>query len=117
MKRGFTLIELFVVFIVLLVIVSVAGPMILAASTASVKPLAEKPPTRDSAVKTDGFVGFQKMMGAEMRVEIPAGFRLINVTWKDGNMWIFVQSEVDGHHEFIEKSNFGLIEAKVIFNK
>lgn len=101
----------------MLTIMSVAGPMILAISTQSVKSLAEKPPTGNSAVRTDGFVGFQKMMGAEMRVEIPAGFRLINVTWKDGNMWIFVQSEVDGHHEFIEKSNFGLIEAKVIFNK
>ena len=113
-NRGLTLIEVMVFFIVLLTIASIVGPFFIG----NAKVMAEKSePLNNPTIKVDGFFAFDKAFGAVMRVDIPDNFELINVTWKNSNMWIFVKSKIDGHHEFIEKSSLGLVEAKVIFNK
>ena len=40
---------------------------------------------------------------------------LVNVTWKEANIWILTQDTVTGEHYFREKSNWGLFDGTVIF--
>lgn len=68
-------------------------------------------------VEASGLWGVNKHLGNTMKVVIPKDFDIINVTWKEGSLWLLLKSNVDGHHEFIEKSTLGILESKVIFNK
>ena len=41
--------------------------------------------------------------------------RLINVTWKQDDMWYLVEDVTTGERTFKEKSSFGVMEGKIIF--
>ncbi len=60
-----------------------------------------------------------KKMGGKMKVELPVGKKLVNVTWKEDNMWVLTR---DRHEDekvdtftFKEKSSMGVMEGTIIF--
>ena len=60
-----------------------------------------------------------KTWGGTARVELPAGKKLLEATWKETELWYLVRDRREGEpietYEFIEESSFGMIEGKVIF--
>ncbi|MDF2534009.1 MAG: hypothetical protein K0R18_166 [Bacillales bacterium] len=62
-----------------------------------------------------------KKMGGTINVDLPKGQKLVNVTWKDANLWYLTKQMKDGDiaetYEFKEDSNFGIVEGKVIFKE
>jgi hypothetical protein len=62
-----------------------------------------------------------KSWGGKSEINLPNGKKLVNVTWKDRDMWYLVRpmksNEAAETYEFCEKSAFGMIEGKVIFKE
>jgi len=60
-----------------------------------------------------------KLYGGSTTIKLTLGKTLINVTWKQNEIWYLVRNRLPGEkiqkYEFIEKSSFGLLEGKVIF--
>ena len=58
-----------------------------------------------------------KNWGGSMAVELPAGQKLVNVTWKDTEMWYLYKpmtaTDVAESYTFKEKSTYGIREGKV----
>lgn len=58
-----------------------------------------------------------KTVGGSYTVELPADTKLVNVTWKDSNLWYLTRPmEEDDEAEtykFHEDSNFGVLEGTV----
>jgi hypothetical protein len=52
--------------------------------------------------------------GGEAELKLPKGYKLINVTWKDGEIWYLTkpmkESDSAEIYHFQEKSGFGLSE-------
>jgi hypothetical protein len=59
-----------------------------------------------------------KVYGGTIEIVLPPNTKLVNATWKESNFWYLVRpmrsGEVAEHYEFIEKSNWGKMEGKVI---
>lgn len=57
--------------------------------------------------------------GGTMTMELPKGEKLINVTWKESQMWYLTRPFQPGEEAavltFQEKSDLGMMEGKVIF--
>ena len=57
--------------------------------------------------------------GGTTTVKLEPGQRLVEVTWKDNNLWYLVEPMEPNYtpktKEFIESSNGGVFEGKVIF--
>ena len=62
-----------------------------------------------------------KKWGGSANVELPNNTKLINVTWKNADLWYLTRpmkaNEIPETHTFQERSNFGIIEGKVIFTE
>ena len=62
-----------------------------------------------------------RYVGGEMVVNLPKGKKLVNATWKDGDLWYLVRDikidETPEIIEFIEKSTLGVAEGKVVFKE
>jgi len=62
-----------------------------------------------------------KQMGGTMTVDLPAGQKLIEVTWKEDQMWYLTRARREGEapetFEFKEKSSMGFMEGTVIFKE
>lgn len=62
-----------------------------------------------------------KSFGGTMTVNLPPNSRLVNVTWKDTQCWYLTRPMTDDEtptsYTFTEKSDFGMIEGKIIFNE
>lgn len=62
-----------------------------------------------------------KNMGGTMKVDVPQGHKFVNATWKDTQLWYVYRPMREGEtaekFSFEEKSNFGLIEGKIIFQE
>jgi len=60
-----------------------------------------------------------KSFGGEMTVEIERGQKLVNVTWKNNEMWVLTRPMTSEDkleiYYFTEKSSFGVMEGKVTF--
>lgn len=60
-----------------------------------------------------------KSFGGTATVNLPAGKKLVNATWKETSLWYLTRpmraDEKAETYEFAENSNFGVIEGKVIF--
>ena len=58
-----------------------------------------------------------KLFGGSATETLPANTKLVNVTWKEANLWILTRpmrtNEVAEKYEFAERSNFGLMEGKI----
>ena len=77
-----------------------------------------------------GLIGFSlscteqsraKNYGGTMNVTIPAGRKLVTVTWKVDDLWYLTRpmrpDESAEEYEFKEKSTHGLMEGKVVFKE
>jgi hypothetical protein len=62
-----------------------------------------------------------KSFGGTMSVQLDKGQKLVNVTWKEGNMWYLTRPMRDGEtnetYIFKEKSSYGMMEGTVLFNE
>ena len=62
-----------------------------------------------------------KNFGGTQTINVPAGQKVFDVTWKEGNLWYatrpFREDEVPEISTFHSKSNFGILEGKVIFKE
>jgi len=60
-----------------------------------------------------------KVWGGTMKVELSAGQKLVDVTWKENSLWYMTkpmnETDVAERYEFVENSNWGVVEGKVIF--
>jgi hypothetical protein len=62
-----------------------------------------------------------RTLGGTMNVEIPAGKKLVNVTWKEQEIWYLVRDmradEKPETWEFKEKSPWGAIQGTVVLTE
>lgn len=62
-----------------------------------------------------------KQFGGTMNITLPPATKLVNATWKEGQLWYLYRpmrtNESPETFEFREKSNFGMIEGIVIFKE
>ena len=62
-----------------------------------------------------------KKWGGTMNFDLPKGQKLVNITWKDTDMWYLTRKmraeEVAEVWEFCEKSQFGFVEGKIIIKE
>lgn len=62
-----------------------------------------------------------RSFGGTMTVDLPAGYKLQEATWKDDELWYLVRPFREGEAPEIwtleEKTNFGVIEGKVILQE
>lgn len=60
-----------------------------------------------------------KMWGGTMKIELKPGQKLVDVTWKETSLWYMTKpmtkTDVPETYEFVEDSNWGMVEGKVIF--
>lgn len=56
--------------------------------------------------------------GGTQTIELPAGRKLINMTWKETDLWLQTRPMREGEHPetstFEEKSRFGIFEGTII---
>ena len=62
-----------------------------------------------------------KGFGGTAEVELPSKQKLVNVTWKETNLWYLTRPMREGEKAetltLQESSNYGVIEGKVIFKE
>ena len=55
--------------------------------------------------------------GGEMTITVPTGQKLVNVTWKENDVWILTRpmraDESPETYSFYEKSKWGLMEGEI----
>ena len=60
-----------------------------------------------------------KHWGGSMTITLEKGEKLVDVTWKESNLWYMTkpmsETDVAETYTFRENSNWGMIEGKVIF--
>lgn len=69
------------------------------------------------AVSMSGCQGAVKSMGGSMILELPAGVKLEEITWKDDSLWYLTRPMREGEeaetHTFQQSSEFGVFEGTV----
>ena len=62
-----------------------------------------------------------KKFGGTMKYTISAEEKLVNATWKDGDLWVLTRKRTPGEkpetYWFREESNFGVMEGTVIITE
>ena len=58
-----------------------------------------------------------RSFGGTETVKLEPNEKFINITWKQDNLWIIVQDTVTGNYYAREKSNFGVLQGKVVIEK
>lgn len=60
-----------------------------------------------------------KVWGGTMTIDLQPNQKLVDVTWKETSLWYMTkpmtQNDIPETYEFIEDSNWGVVEGKVIF--
>ena len=60
-----------------------------------------------------------KNFGGEAEITLPKGRKLVNVTWKENELWYLTRKAREGELpetlSFEENSSFGILEGKVTF--
>jgi len=56
-----------------------------------------------------------RKFGGNETVELQPNRVLVNVTWKENNMWILTKDTITNQMYFNEKSSYGLMEGQVTF--
>jgi len=60
-----------------------------------------------------------RTFGGDARIDVPAGNKVTNITWKGEDLWYsyrpFEEGEKPVTQKFIESSSFGLMEGSVTF--
>lgn len=55
-----------------------------------------------------------RMMGGSETIVLRPGYKFINATWKEHDLWIIAFDSTTGNHVIYEKSNFGLLEGQIL---
>ena len=62
-----------------------------------------------------------KNWGGSMTVQIDPGYKLVEATWKDDNLWILIEPMDEGYQPktkiFKESSSFGIMEGSITFKE
>ncbi len=58
-----------------------------------------------------------RSFGGTETVKLEPNEKFINITWKQNNLWLIVQDTVTGNYYAREKSNFGVLQGKVVIQK
>ena len=62
-----------------------------------------------------------KQFGGTVTIELPKGKKLVDVTWKEANLWYLYtdmdENDTPKEYTFQEDSSFGVFEGKVIFKE
>ena len=62
-----------------------------------------------------------KNFGGKSVIELPKGKKLVNVTWKDDNLWYLTrnmnQTDTSEEYIFSEKSSFGMMEGVYVIKE
>ena len=58
-----------------------------------------------------------RSFGGTETIKLEPNEKFINITWKQDNLWIIVQDTVTGNYYAREKSNFGVLQGKVVIEK
>ena len=60
-----------------------------------------------------------RVYGGTETIDLNPGARLVNVTWKETNLWILTKQDTTKPttYSFKEKSSFGLMEGEIIINE
>lgn len=58
---------------------------------------------------------FSKHFGGTVTVKVPVNCEVVNVTWKESSLWILYRDTTNNSLFFVEDSNFGILNGKVIF--
>jgi len=62
-----------------------------------------------------------KSWGGKATIDLPAGKKLINATWKDDNLWYLTREmragETAEEYVFSEESSFGIMEGTYIIRE
>ena len=58
-----------------------------------------------------------RSFGGTETVKLEPNEKFINITWKQDNLWIIVHDTVTGNYYAREKSNFGVLQGKVVIQK
>lgn len=62
-----------------------------------------------------------KDYGGKIEVKLPKNKKLMNVTWKESNLWMLCremkENEKAENYNFIEKSDLGLLNGEVIIKE
>lgn len=62
-----------------------------------------------------------KVWGGTMKYALPANQKLVNVTWKDAELWYLTKPMTSGDvaetYYFTEKSNLGMFEGTVVITE
>lgn len=60
-----------------------------------------------------------RQFGGNVEIEVPAGYKVTSATWKEDNIFYFIEPMEDDYtpkeKKFIESSSFGVLESEVIF--
>jgi hypothetical protein len=56
-----------------------------------------------------------RKFGGTEEIKLKPNEKILNVTWKETQMWICTQDTVTGITYFREKSNWGVLEGTVVF--
>lgn len=59
--------------------------------------------------------------GGKMEIEVPAGYKVTSATWKESELFYFLEPMEDGYvpkeKKFIESSSYGMWESEVTFKE
>jgi hypothetical protein len=62
-----------------------------------------------------------KAFGGTANVDLPIGEKLIEVTWKEDNIWYLTrpmrENETPETYNFVEESSWGMVEGNVIIHE
>ena len=62
-----------------------------------------------------------KHFGGTGNVDVEPGYKVVNVTWKDSDLWVLVKqmspTDVPETYTFYEKSTWGLLNGKYIITE
>ena len=59
--------------------------------------------------------------GGKMEIEVPAGYKVTSATWKEAELFYFLEPMEDDYvpteKKFVESSSFGILESEVTFKE
>ena len=59
--------------------------------------------------------------GGKMEIEIPSGYKVTSATWKEAELFYFLEPMEEGYvpkeKKFVESSSYGIFESEVTFKE
>lgn len=59
--------------------------------------------------------------GGKMEIEVPAGYKVTSATWKETELFYFLEPMEEGYvpkeKKFMESSSYGILESEVTFKE